>query len=96
MAKKSRRNKVDCSKIMDSNPTRLLEEAQERLQLITELDKLKVEMSKIIESSSISTKNHRKYIQARDRIHTLDRMRIYLYNYILAGSGFQTDNLGFI
>lgn len=91
MAKKFRRNTIDCSKIMNKNPTRLLEEAQERLQLITELDELKTEMNAIFKSSSISTENHRKYIQARDRIYTLEKMQMYLYNYILAGSGMQTN-----
>jgi hypothetical protein len=88
--KKFKRNKIDCSKIANSNPTRLLEQAQERLGKITELNELKEEMTKIIEASSISYKNRMKYIQARDRINTLEKMQMYLYNYILAGSGMQT------
>lgn len=88
--KKFKRNKIDCSKIADNNPTRLLEQEQKRLGQITELNELKEEMTKIIESSSISYKNRMKYIQARDRINTLEKMQMYLYNYILAGSGMQT------
>jgi hypothetical protein len=88
--KKFKRNKIDCSKIEDNNPTRLLEREQERLGKITELNELKEEMTKIIEISSISHKNRMKYIRARDRINSLDKMQMYLYNYILAGSGMQT------
>ena len=85
-----KRNKIDCSKIADKNPTRLLEQEQARLGQITELNELKEEMTKIIEVSSISYKNRAKYVLARDRINTLDKMQMYLYNYILAGSGMQT------
>ena len=87
---KFKRNKVDCSKIKDKNPTHLLEQSQARLGLITELDELKEEITKIIEASTISYKNRMQYILARDRINKFEDMQLYLYNYILAGSGMQT------
>jgi hypothetical protein len=85
-----KRNKVDCSQVKDQNPTRLLEEAEPEIKKITTLEEFKSRMTGIIDSSSISKKNRLKYIEARDRIQTLEEMQMYFYNFILAGSAMQT------
>lgn len=93
MAKKQKfvRNTTDCSKKLDGNPTRLLQEESERLKEISCLQTLKSEMTEIVEGSKISRRNLFKFHEARDRIHTLEEMQFYLYNFILAGSAMQTS-----
>lgn len=90
MPEKFSRNRVDCSQIDDQNPTRLLQAAEPELKEIRSLGFFKGRMTEIIESSTISPKNLRKFKRARDKITTLDEMVMYFYNFILAGSGMQT------
>lgn len=84
------RNLVDCSKIQDENPTVLLERESDRLKVIPTLSELKEEMTKIIDSSSIGRRNKIRFERNRDGIETVEEMRVYLYNFILAGSALQT------
>ena len=90
MKRKFSRNKVDCSKVKNLNPTRLFQEEASRLNQISELEELKDQMTLIIDRSSVSLNNKNKFIKVRDKIKTLEKMQEYLYNYILAGSGMQT------
>ena len=87
---KFRRNATDYSKKSDNNPTALLERESERLRKIEDVCLLKEEMTKIVEGSSISKKNLKRFYQALRRATTLEKMQTYLYNFILAGSAMQT------
>ena len=87
------RNTFDCSQKDDGNPTRRLQDAYEELMQIEDLEDLKAKVSTLVEGSAISKKNLRKFRRQHEEIQRLDDYRMFVTNFILAGSGMGTLKL---
>ena len=83
------RNTRDFSAVDDRNPTRLLSEASAELQLITDFDLLVGELKRVVAGSSISKRNHVKFLRSVEGLVDTEDCLFFIFNFILAGSAMQ-------